>query len=126
MRAGQVDIVGPFTAFPLQFPTLFVSSLRSKVGTPVGVSLPGSWLKTPYTAEHELMKRSSIPPSGATKPARVPFLDRAPRISFLEEGPALRVPGASNGPARAGASLEPQGSTPSLFSSTLGAGGGHA
>jgi hypothetical protein len=72
------------------------------------------------------MKRSSIAPVGATQPARVPLTDRATRTPHLEEGPALRVPGASRGPARAGASLEPQGSAPSPFSFTLDAGGDHA
>jgi len=69
------------------------------------------------------MKPSLNAPSRATR-ARVPSSDRASRSSHLEEGPALRVPGAPCGPACVGASLEPQGSSPSSSSSC--AGGCHA
>jgi hypothetical protein len=62
------------------------------------------------------MRPSPIAPPGATKPARVPFLDRAPSTTHLEEGPAPRVAGVSY----AAASLEPTGSTPSSFFSDQG------
>jgi hypothetical protein len=71
------------------------------------------------------MKPSPIAPSRATKPARVPSSDRAPEsISHPDEGPALRVAGATADPACAAASLEPTGSAPSSLSTDHG--GRHA
>ena len=62
------------------------------------------------------MKSLRIAPSGATRTARVPTMEaRAPHTTHQEEGPASRVAGASECPARAGASLEPSGSPPSSW-----------